>query len=160
LNLKWFIFGYIHLKVSWTINLGVKITFGVKSYKSSFMLESILENKSISIDTTQRCLNQFYVSGITFDSPPMWNQTHAKLFCFSNVITFFNCYDGCCDVEARSGCETNRQTKTRVEVHLDGEEHRYWTWPNDTWLWNHSSKPLLLLAKERCLGRTQGVARE
>jgi len=41
------------------MNLSVKITFGVKSYKPRYKFESILEAKSISINVTQTCLNWF-----------------------------------------------------------------------------------------------------
>ena len=34
LKVKWFVFGYIRVKVSWTINLCVKINSIIKSYKS------------------------------------------------------------------------------------------------------------------------------
>jgi hypothetical protein len=33
-NVKWFMFGYIYVKVSWTINSSVKIMFRLKNYKS------------------------------------------------------------------------------------------------------------------------------
>lgn len=76
-----------------------KITFGVKCYKSSSKLESILENKSISIDTTQTCLNQFYVSGITFDSPyhktkHTWNlclDAEATTTSFHFYVSWYAC---------------------------------------------------------------------
>jgi hypothetical protein len=32
LNVKWFMFGYIHVKVSWILNLSVKINYRTSSY--------------------------------------------------------------------------------------------------------------------------------
>lgn len=63
-------------------------------------------------------------------------------------------------LEAWSGGEANRQAKACVEIHLDGEKYWHCTRPNDSGAWNYSSEPLLLLAKERCLGRAQGVTGE
>lgn len=58
-------------------------------------------------------------------------------------------------VEAGSGCEADGETKVSVEVHLDGEKHRFSTRPSDSRIREYSSKSLLFLAKERCLGRAK-----
>jgi len=50
----------IHVKVSRTINLCVKINSRIKSYKSQFQIESILKAESILIDNNQTCHNQLW----------------------------------------------------------------------------------------------------
>ncbi|GFY88814.1 ribosomal protein PSRP-3/Ycf65 [Actinidia rufa] len=48
----------------------------------------------------------------------------------------------------------------RIEVHLDGEEHWSRTRPNYSRPWDDSSKPVLVLASERCFGGAQSAAQD
>ena len=54
-------FGFIHVKVSCTINLCIKINSRLKSYKSKLQVESILH------ESNQTYQNQFYTSKINYD---------------------------------------------------------------------------------------------
>jgi len=68
LKVKWFMFGLVHAKLSWTIYLSVKINYRINGPISSFKLESIMEVQSILLESNQTCQNLFYTSRINFDS--------------------------------------------------------------------------------------------
>ena len=79
----------------------------------------------------------------------------AKASLFFYVIFFF-----LGNLEAWSGSEAIGETKAGIEVHMDGEEHRHSSRPNNSWAWLNPFKSILLLAQKRCLGRAQGSTRE
>jgi hypothetical protein len=61
LKIKWFMFGFIHAKVSWTNNLSVRINSRIRSYDFYLQVESILLLRN------QAKQNQFYTSSINSD---------------------------------------------------------------------------------------------
>jgi len=54
LNVKWFMLGYIDVKVSWTISLSVKINSRIRSYNFLIQVESVIfrGTKHVKINST------------------------------------------------------------------------------------------------------------
>jgi len=61
MNVKGFMFGWIHLRKSeLKNNFQLKSTFRIKATNSGFKIESVMEAKSILLKSNQTRQNQFY----------------------------------------------------------------------------------------------------
>ena len=72
---------------------------------------------------------------------------------------FLRCYISIY-AESWGDCEGDGDTKAGTEVRMDGEEHWGGVGSSDTRLWHQSTEPVLLLARERCMGGAQVHSRE
>lgn len=59
LKVKWFMFEFIFVKVSWTINFTVKVNSRIKNSNLYLQVESILKAKSIILGSNQTCQNNY-----------------------------------------------------------------------------------------------------